>query len=338
MTRILSGVPEEGEQTLDRSLRPGRLQEFVGQTQLKDNLSVFIQAARIRKEPLDHVLLYGPPGLGKTTLAQIIAVETGSEIKSTSGPAVERPIDLLILLKSLRDGDILFIDEIHRLSRIVEEILYPAMEDFFFDRMPNKGLVNRSTRVELPRFTLIGATTRGGSISSPMRDRFGIVFHMNFYSAGELKAIVLRSAGILGIAVEDEAARIIAERSRGTPRIANRILKRVRDFAQVLTMGNVDEEVTAGALESLGIDSLGLDDTDRSILRNLILKFRGGPVGIETLAATVNEEPENIEEVYEPYLLQSGFLQKTPRGRMAAPLAYRHLGLPVETGGQESFL
>jgi Holliday junction DNA helicase RuvB len=310
----------------------------VGQTQLKDNLSVFIQAARIRKEPLDHVLLYGPPGLGKTTLAQIIAVETGSEIKSTSGPAVERPIDLLVLLKSLRDGDILFIDEIHRLSRIVEEILYPAMEDFFFDRMPNKGLVNRSTRVELPRFTLIGATTRGGSISSPMRDRFGIVFHMNFYSAGELKAIVLRSAGILGIAVEDEAARIIAERSRGTPRIANRILKRVRDFAQVLTMGNVDEEVTAGALESLGIDSLGLDDTDRSILRNLILKFRGGPVGIETLAATVNEEPENIEEVYEPYLLQSGFLQKTPRGRMAAPLAYRHLGLPVETGGQESFL
>ena len=338
MTRILSGVPEEEDQNLDRSLRPRRIDEFIGQTQLKENLSVFVQAARLRNEPLDHVLLYGPPGLGKTTLAQIIANEAGASIKSTSGPAVERPIDLLVLLKSLENGDILFIDEIHRLSRIVEEILYPAMEDFFFDRMPNKGLVHRSTKVELPRFTLIGATTRGGSISSPMRDRFGIVFHMNFYTPDELKAIVLRSAGILSISIEERAAQMIAGRSRGTPRIANRILKRVRDFAQVLSKGKVDAEVTARALENLGIDQLGLDETDRSILRNLILKFRGGPVGIETLAATVNEEAENIEEVYEPYLLQSGFLQKTPRGRMAAPLAYRHLGLPHEGGGQETFL
>jgi len=334
LARLVSSTPADEDLFLEPTLRPRKMDEFIGQKQLKENLNVFIQAARIRKEPLDHVLLYGPPGLGKTTLGYIISNELGVKLKATSGPAIERPIDLLVILQSLKEGDVLFIDEIHRLSRIVEEILYPAMEDFAFDRVANKGLVSRSARISLPRFTLIGATTRGGSISSPLRDRFGIVFHLNFYNTDDLKAIVKRSSNLMGILITERATEIIASRSRGTPRIANRLLRRVRDYAQVVSEKTINEEISEKALEKMGIDEKGLDDIDRRILQNIILKFKGGPVGIETLAATVNEEAENLEEVYEPYLLQMGFIQKTPRGRMAATLAYEHLGLSLSPSGK----
>ncbi|MCD6310258.1 MAG: Holliday junction branch migration DNA helicase RuvB [Candidatus Eremiobacteraeota bacterium] len=325
--KLLSLSKIEEDIQVEQTLRPTRLDEYMGQTRIKENLIVFIKAALKRKEALDHVLLYGAPGLGKTTMAHIIANELGVGIKTTSGPAIERPLDLLIMLKSLKPRDVLFIDEIHRLSRVVEEILYPSMEDFSFDKVLSKAGSTKSTRVKLPPFTLIGATTRSGLISSPLRDRFGIVFSLSFYSDDELTAIIKRSARILGISIQPDAAREIARRSRGTPRIVNRLLRRVRDFAQVKGDGKITMKVTKIALEKLGIDSIGLDEIDRRILETLIFTFKGKPVGIETLAACLSEESQNLEEVYEPYLLQLGLINKTPRGRVAAPRAYRHFGI-----------
>jgi len=325
MARLISAESVDEDRGFDLTLRPRTLDEFVGQEALKDNLRVFIEAARRRGDPLDHVLLYGPPGLGKTTLAHIIANQLGVEIRPTSGPAVERPIDLLVLLKNMAAREVLFIDEIHRLSRLVEEILYPAMEDFAFDRVLGKGPGGRSARIDLPPFTLVGATTRPGAISSPMRDRFGIVFHLRYYSVEDLTRILERSARLMEMDAQPEALVEIAARSRGTPRIANRLLRRARDFAQVLAEGRLDLAAARQGLERLDIDQAGLDGTDRMLLDCIIHMFKGGPVGIETLAAAVNEEPQNLEEVYEPYLLQEGFIMKTPRGRVAAPRAYSHL-------------
>lgn len=316
--------PEDGE---EQTLRPRTLSEFIGQPKVKETLGLFIEAARSRKEPLDHVLVYGPPGLGKTTLAHIIAREMGVSIRVTSGPAIERPGDLAAILTNLAPGDILFIDEVHRLSRAVEEILYPAMEDFALDIVLGKGPGARSLRLSLSPFTLIGATTRAGLLASPLRDRFGVVMRLDFYSVDELAAVVKRTAGILGVAITDDGAREIARRSRGTPRVANRLLKRVRDYAQVRAGGEINGEVAREALEFLGVDPLGLDATDRHLLGVLIEKFGGGPVGVETLAAATSEEVVTIEDICEPYLLQSGMLARTPRGRVATPLAYRHLGL-----------
>ncbi|MEW5762288.1 MAG: Holliday junction branch migration DNA helicase RuvB [Bacillota bacterium] len=324
---------EDGE---EQTLRPRTLGEFIGQEKVKETLGLFVEAARTRREPLDHVLLYGPPGLGKTTLAHIIAREMGVSIRVTSGPAIERPGDLAAILTNLAPGDILFIDEVHRLSRPVEEILYPAMEDYALDIVLGKGPGARSLRLNLPRFTLVGATTRAGLLTSPLRDRFGVVIRLDFYTPGELAAIVARAAAILGVRVTEEGAREIAGRSRGTPRVANRLLKRVRDYAQVRAGGEIDGVVAREALEFLGVDSCGLDFTDRHILGVLIEKFGGGPVGVETLAAATSEEVVTIEDVCEPYLLQIGMLARTPRGRVATPLAYRHLGLEPPRRIQET--
>lgn len=319
-------VSEDIDET---SLRPRRFSEYIGQSKVKENLNVFIEAARRRKEPLDHVLLYGPPGLGKTTLAGIIAAELGVSLRITSGPAIEKPGDLAAILTNLGSCDVLFIDEIHRLNRSVEEILYPAMEDFALDIIIGKGPSARSIRLDLPKFTLVGATTRAGLLTSPLRDRFGVINRLELYSTEELAHIVMRSAGILRIDIEEKGAWEIARRSRGTPRIANRLLKRVRDFAQVKADGVINEEVSAMALSALEIDNIGLDSTDRNLLLSIIEKFEGGPVGLETLAAVTGEEPETIEDVYEPYLLQLGFINKTPRGRMATKLAYEHLNIKI---------
>jgi len=322
-------VSEDIDET---SLRPRRLDEYIGQRKVKENMRVFIEAAKRRREPLDHVLLYGPPGLGKTTLAGIIAAELGVNIRITSGPAIERPGDLAAILTNLSEFDVLFIDEIHRLNRTVEEILYPAMEDFALDIIIGKGPSARSIRLDLPRFTLVGATTRAGLLTSPLRDRFGVINRLEMYDAEELTLIVKRSAAILGIEIDDRGAGEIARRSRGTPRIANRLLKRVRDFAQVKGDGVIDSETAAMALNALEVDAIGLDSTDRNMLSSIIEKFGGGPVGLETLAACIGEEPDTIEDVYEPYLLQIGFIKKTPRGRMATKLAYDHLGIRLPGG------
>lgn len=309
------------------SLRPKNLREYIGQEKAKENLSVFIEAARRREEALDHVLLHGPPGLGKTTLAGIIAAEMGVNIRITSGPAIEKPGDLAALLTNLSENDILFVDEIHRLNRAVEEILYPAMEDFAIDIIVGKGPSANSIRLDLPRFTLIGATTRAGQLSAPLRDRFGVTLRLELYTPEELMEIVTRSAGILNVSIEREGAMEIARRSRGTPRIANRILRRVRDFAQVRSDGVITRQVADLALSALEIDDLGLDPIDRRMLRAVIENYGGGPVGLETIAATIGEESVTLEDVYEPYLMQLGFLTRTPRGRCVTPKAYEHLGL-----------
>lgn len=320
-----SYTPDDTE--LEQSLRPHRLEDYIGQEKAKENLKVYIEAAKRRKESLDHVLLYGPPGLGKTTMAFIIAAEMGVNIRITSGPAIERQGDLVALLTNLNQGDVLFIDEIHRLSRSVEEILYPAMEDYSLDIIIGKGPAARSIRIDLPHFTLIGATTRAGQLTSPLRDRFGVMLRLELYSNEELASIVIRSATILNIDISQDGAYEIASRSRGTPRIANRLLKRVRDFAQVKGTGEINSEIARYALDKLEIDRLGLDNTDRRMLRTIIDCYEGGPVGLETLAATVGEESVTLEDVYEPYLMQIGFLSRTPRGRCVTKLAYQHLGL-----------
>jgi len=327
---------DEGEY----SLRPQALREYIGQEKAKGNLQVFIQAAKMRGEPLDHVLLHGPPGLGKTTLSNIIANEMGVNIRITSGPAIEKAGDLAALLTNLGENDILFVDEIHRLNRAVEEILYPAMEDYAIDIIIGKGPSANSVRLDLPKFTLIGATTRAGQLSAPLRDRFGVTLRLELYTPEELSMIVTRSAGILEVPIEPEGAMEIARRSRGTPRIANRMLRRVRDFAQVLAGGVITKKVADQALTALEIDRLGLDSIDHRMLRSIIENYRGGPVGLETLAATINEEAVTLEDVYEPYLMQLGFLTRTPRGRCVTPKAYQHLGLPVPGGdgsGLEQF-
>lgn len=313
------------------SLRPKRLEEYIGQSKAKNNLNVFIEAAKRRKEALDHVLLYGPPGLGKTTLASIISSEMGVNLRITSGPAIEKAGDLAAILTNLGTHDVLFIDEIHRLNRSVEEILYPAMEDYALDIIIGKGPSARSIRLDLPKFTLIGATTRAGLLTAPLRDRFGVINKLEMYTADELKQIVTRSAGILNIELEEDGAYEMARRSRGTPRIANRLLKRVRDFAQVIGRGVIDLKVAKHALDALEVDEIGLDGVDRNMLLSIINKFGGGPVGLDTLAASIGEDPGTIEDVYEPYLIQLGFINKTPRGRMATKNAYSHFGLEFES-------
>lgn len=325
----MSKEPQEMDFLYEEKIRPQTLKEYIGQESLRYNLLISIEAARKRESQLDHILLYGSAGLGKTTLANVISREMGANLKSTSGPAIERPIDLIIILKSLKNKDILFIDEIHRLRRPIEEILYPAMEDFSLDRVLSKGVAARPIKIELPPFTLIGATTRSGMISSPMRGRFGITFSLSFYDVTHISEIVLRSSRILGIGVDDDAALEIAKRSRGTPRIANRLVRRVRDFAEVKGDGRITSKIVSFAMEKLQIDNQGIDAVDRKILETLVIRFRGKPIGLETLAASVNEEPENIEEVYEPYLLQMGFIDKTNRGRVATRLTFDYLGVPV---------
>ena len=330
--RILTTGLREEDRELEPKLRPATLESYIGQESVKENMRVFIQAAKQRKEALDHVLLYGPPGLGKTTLSNIIANEMDVNIKTASGPAIERPGDMAAVLNSLNEGDILFIDEIHRLNRMIEEILYPAMEDFVIDIMIGKGPGARSVRLDLPRFTLIGATTRIGLLTAPLRDRFGVVQRLEPYSVENLKIILKRSAAVLQVEMEEGGAEEIARRSRGTPRLANRMLKRVRDFAQVRYDGVITEEVARFALDLLDIDKVGLDQTDRKMLLTMIEKFGGGPVGLDTLAASINEESETIEDVYEPYLLQLGYIQRTPRGRVVTRLGYAHFGMTPPEG------
>jgi Holliday junction DNA helicase RuvB len=325
--RIISANLMMEDQAVEFSLRPRYLNEYIGQSQAKENLKIYIEAAKLRKEALDHVLLYGPPGLGKTTLSNIIANELGVNIRTTSGPAIERPGDLAAILTNLQQGDVLFIDEIHRLHRTVEEVLYPAMEDFCLDIIIGKGPSARSVRLDLPPFTLIGATTRAGLLSAPLRDRFGVVSRLEYYTVDELTYIVTRAAEILDVGIIGEAAQEIGMRSRGTPRIANRLLKRVRDFAQVKGDGIITLDVARTALKLIRVDDLGLDEIDHKMIRSIIQNFKGGPVGLDTIAATIGEESQTIEDMYEPYLLQIGFLQRTPRGRAVTPAAYRHLGM-----------
>ena len=332
--RVIEPVLEDGDSENFNTLRPLSLDEFIGQESIKDNLSVSIQAAKIRRETLDHILLYGPPGLGKTTLAQIIAREMGVNIKVTSGPAIEKPGDLAALLTTLGEGDILFIDEIHRLNRQVEEVLYPALEDYVLDIIIGKGPAARSIRIDLKHFTLIGATTRKGMLSAPLRDRFGIVLKMDLYTPKELSQIVDRSAGILNVPITDEAAAFeIGKRARGTPRIANRLLKRVRDYSQVKCDGTLSRSIVNDALVSMGIDELGLDNLDRRLLKAVIMNFAGGPVGIDTLAAMLGEDADTLEDVCEPYLMQIGFLGRTTRGRIATPAAYKHMNIEMPENG-----
>lgn len=329
--RMISTELMEEDKKFESTLRPKMLTDYIGQTKVKDNLKIYIEAAKQRNESLDHCLFFGPPGLGKTTLAGIIANEMGVNIKITSGPVIEKPGEMAAILSNLHEGDVLFVDEIHRLNRQVEELLYPAMEDFAIDIVIGKGASAKSIRLELPKFTLIGATTRAGMLSPPLRDRFGVVNRLDFYTVDELKQIVLRSANVIGVEIDDDGAVELARRSRGTPRLANRLLKRVRDFAQVKYDGKITGEVARFALDLLEVDKLGLDHIDREILYTMIEKFGGRPVGIEAIAATIGEDAGTIEEVYEPYLVQNGLILRTPRGRVASDLAYSHLGLPKNT-------
>lgn len=327
--RIISGEADVQDLSFEQSLRPLTLKQYIGQTKVKENLEIFIEAAKKRQETLDHVLLYGPPGLGKTTLATIIANEMGVNIRTTAGPAIERPGDLAAILTALEPGDILFIDEIHRLPRAIEEVLYPAMEDFCLDIVIGKGATARSVRLDLPPFTLVGATTRAGSLSAPLRDRFGVLSRLEYYKEDQLMDIVLRTAEVFQVDITKDAALEIAKRSRGTPRIANRLLRRVRDFAQVKGNGMIDYSLAVYSLQLLQVDPLGLDHIDHKLLKGIIEKFRGGPVGLDTIAATIGEESHTIEDVYEPYLLQIGFLQRTPRGRIVTNLVYKHFQMEV---------
>ncbi|AZU63478.1 Holliday junction branch migration DNA helicase RuvB [Neobacillus mesonae] len=327
--RIISSEVNESEVSFEQSLRPQSLRQYIGQDQVRENLEIFIKAAKQRRETLDHVLLYGPPGLGKTTLAMIIANEMGVNIRTTSGPAIERPGDLAAILTALEPGDVLFIDEIHRLPRSIEEVLYPAMEDFCLDIVIGKGPSARSIRLDLPPFTLVGATTRAGSLSAPLRDRFGVLSRLEYYKEEHLTSIVLRTAELFETEIDHQSAAEIARRARGTPRIANRLLRRVRDFAQVKGDGEIHLSLAKEALELLQVDQRGLDHIDHKLLKGIIEKFRGGPVGLDTIAASIGEESETIEDVYEPYLLQIGFLQRTPRGRMVTAAVYHHFGMEV---------
>lgn len=326
--RIITTDVTEEDKYAEGNLRPQTLEEYIGQEKAKETLKIYIEAARQRGDALDHVLFYGPPGLGKTTLAGIIANEMQVHLKVTSGPAIEKPGEMAAILNNLQEGDVLFVDEIHRLNRQVEEVLYPAMEDYAIDIMIGKGASARSIRLDLPKFTLVGATTRVGLLTAPLRDRFGVIHHLEFYTHEELATIVVRSAQVLGVEIDAGGAMEIARRSRGTPRLANRLLKRVRDFAQVRYQGKITHDVAVSALDLLEVDQYGLDKVDRQLLQTMIVGFGGGPVGLDTLAASIGEDAGTIEDVYEPYLLQNGFLNRTPRGRVATELAYRHLGLP----------
>lgn len=331
MNRVIETRLLEEDQRIEGSLRPQTLSDYIGQEKIKEILRVYIDAAKQRNDALDHVLFYGPPGLGKTTLAGIIANEMGTHMKITSGPAIEKPGEMAAILNNLQEGDLLFVDEIHRLNRQVEEVLYPAMEDYAIDIMIGKGSAAKSIRLDLPHFTLVGATTRAGLLSAPLRDRFGVIHRLEFYTVAELKLIIMHSARILGVEIEPEGAEEMARRSRGTPRLANRILKRVRDFAQVKYDGKITLEVAQTALDLLDVDRMGLDHIDRNILVTMIEKFSGGPVGLDTLAAAIGEDSGTIEDVYEPYLIKNGFINRTPRGRVVTQYAYEHLGLEIVT-------